>query len=75
MMAHHKEKTTMTIGSVTVRNFGKRVKSRDYHYLLHTIDVKEKDEVVSLLWEQHTDEMLLLEGNVLHINGALMRCA
>ena len=51
---------TMTIGSITCWNFGNRVRSRDFHYILHTVDASEKDEVIAILWEQHADEMLLL---------------
>ena len=60
---------TMCIGSLTLWNFGKRVRSRNYHYPLHTISAKEKDNAVALLWQQHNEEMLLLEGNNLFINN------
>ena len=60
---------TMCIGSLTLWNFGKQVRSRNYHYPLHTISAKEKDNAVALLWQQHTEEMLLLEGNNLFINN------
>ena len=55
---------TMGIGSLTCWNFGSRVRSRDYP--IHTISAKEKDDV---LWQQHTEEMELLEGNVIVINN------
>ena len=60
---------TMTIGSLTMWNFSNRVRSRDFHYLLHTASVPEKDDICSMLWNQHCHEMELLEGNVLHVNG------
>ena len=56
---------TMTIGSITCWNFGNRVRNRDFHYILHTVDASEED---AILWEQHADEMLLLEGNVIVFN-------
>ena len=59
----------MCIDSLTLWNFGKRVRSRNYHYPLHTISADEKDNAVALLWQQHTEEMLLLEGNNLFINN------
>ena len=61
--------TTMTIGSLTLWNVGSRARSREYHYLLHTISCKEKEDVAFNLWQQHTDEMRLLEGNTLTIAG------
>ena len=51
-----KEKT-MCIGSITMWNFGKRVRSRNLHYPIHTITAKEKDNAVSDLWERHTDSL------------------
>ena len=50
----------MCIGSLTCWNFGKRIRSHSFHYTLHTITANEKDDAVALLWQQHTDEMLLL---------------
>ena len=47
-------------------NFGDHVRSRDFQYLLHCVSVKEKDEIMSALWEQHTEEMKMLEGNILN---------
>ena len=60
---------TMCIGSLTCWNFGSRVRSRSFHYPLHTISTTEKDVVVGELWMQHADEMQLIEGNLLYING------
>ena len=56
---------TMCIGSITMWNFGR---SRNLHYPIHTITAKEKDNAVSDLWEQYTEEIMMLEGNVVHIN-------
>lgn len=60
---------SMSIGSLTVWNFGDHVRSRDFQYLLHCLSVNEKDRVMEDLWKQHTEEMLMLEGNVLTICG------
>ena len=60
---------TMSIGSLSCWNFGSRIRSRDFHYPLHTISAKEKDEAVGTLWKQHTEKMELLEGNILVINN------
>ena len=54
---------SMSIGSLTCWNFRDRVRSREFQYLLHCLSVGEKDPVMADLWLQHTDEMLLLEGN------------
>lgn len=59
----------MSIGSLTCWNFGSKVRSRDSHYLLHCISVSEPYTVMEDLWRQHTDEMEVLEGNVLNIHG------
>ena len=59
----------MSIGSLTCWNFGAKVRSRDSHYLLHCLSVSEKDLVMEYLWKQHTDEMQLLEGNLITICG------
>lgn len=60
---------TMSIGSLTMWNLGNRVRSRDYQYLLHCVSLGEKHQVLEDLWRQHTDEMALLEGNLLTIAG------
>ena len=57
------------LGSLTLWNLGGRVRSRDYQYPLHTISCGEKEEVLADLWRQHTEEMLLIEGSILKING------
>ena len=58
---------SMSIGSLTLWNFGDKVRSQDYQYLLHC--VSEKDNVMEDLWKQHTEEMLVLEGNILRVCG------
>ena len=58
---------TMSLGSVTLWNLGDRVRSRDYQYLLHCVSLGEKHQVMEDLWEQHTTEMALLEGNLVTI--------
>ena len=60
---------TMSIGSLTMWNLWDRVRSRDYQYLLHCVSLGEKHEVLEDLWKQHTDEMAMLEGNVITIGG------
>ena len=60
---------SMSIGSITSWNFGERVRCREFHYLLHALSVGEKDEVMSAIWQQHTEEMKLLEGNILSVSG------
>ena len=55
---------TMSIGSLTSWNFGDRVRSRDFQYILHCVSLGEKHEVLESIWKQHTDEMEMLEGNV-----------
>ena len=60
---------TMTIGSMTMWNLGQRVRSREFHYLLYTASVSEKDDICNSLWMQHSEEMEILEGNILIING------
>ena len=56
---------TMSIGSMVCWNFGDQVRSRDFQYLLHCVSVKEKDQLMHDLWQQHTEEMKILEGNIL----------
>ena len=58
---------TMSIGSMVCWNFGDQVRSRDFQYLLHCVSVKEKDQIMHDLWKQHTEEMKMLEGNVLTV--------
>lgn len=65
--APESKEESMCIGSLSMWNLGKRIHSRDYHYPLHTVTANEKDNEVALLWKQHTDEMLILEGNTLNI--------
>ena len=54
----------MSIGSLTCWNFGDRVRSRDFQYILHCVSLGEKQEVLESIWKQQTDEMEMLEGNV-----------
>ena len=67
--APESKKESMCIGSLTCWNFGKCVRSRDCHYPIHMITAKEKDDAVFNLWKQYTEEMQILEGNTLTING------
>ena len=60
---------TMSIGSLTSWNFGDRVRSRDFQYILHCVSWGEKDEVLQSIWKQHTDEMEMLEGNVFVVSN------
>jgi len=59
----------MLIGSLTCWNFEDWVGSREYQYLLHCLSKGEKDPIMEDLWLQHSDEMRLLEGNVLAVCG------
>ena len=57
------------IGSVTMWNLGERVRSKDFQYILHCVSLQEKHQVLEDLWKQHTEEMALLEGNLLTVAG------
>lgn len=59
----------MLIGSLTFWNLGEMVRSGEYQYLLHCLSIGEKDPVMEDLWLQHSDKMLLLEGNILTVSG------
>lgn len=59
----------MCTGSLICWNFGAMLRFRDSHYLLHCVSVSEKDPVMEDLWRQHTDEMEILEGNIINIHG------
>ena len=59
----------MSIGSLTFWNLGERVRSREFQCLLHCVSLSENHEVLELLWQQHTEEMLLLESSVFTICG------
>ena len=67
--APESKEVTMTIGTLTLWNFGNRVRSREFHYLLDLISTTEKYIVCESLWKQHTDEMTLIKSNVVMING------
>ena len=58
--APESRETTMSIGSLTLWNIVQRVRSRE--------SVPEKHEICRLLWKQHSEEMLLLEGNIFFVN-------
>jgi hypothetical protein len=56
---------SMSIGSFTFWNLGERVRSREFQYILHCgVSLSEKHNVLEFLWQQHTEEMLLLESSV-----------
>ena len=57
----------MSVRSLTCWNFGSRVRSREFSYLLHCLKVSEKDAVMEEIWRQHAEEMKVLEGNVLTV--------
>ena len=59
----------MSIGSITPWNFGALVRSRNFHYLLHSVSVPEKDPICSNLWGDHSEEMDVMEGNIFIIDG------
>lgn len=59
---------TMSVGTLTCWNFGLQLRSCDYQYALHGLSVGEKDAILSDIWHQHTQEMLLLEGSNFTIN-------
>ena len=63
------KESTMSVGTLTLWNFGNRVRSRQFHYPFHLLSVAEKDSVCSDLWKQHASEMEILEGNTLYVNG------
>ena len=60
---------TMSIGSLTSWNFGDRVRSKEFQYILHCVSLGEKDEVLKSIWKQHTDEMEVLEGFFFFVCG------
>ena len=60
---------SMSLGTLTFWNFGPLVRSRSKQYLLHAPSVNEKDAVMADLWEQHCEEMKIMEGNYCTING------
>ena len=60
---------SMSIGSVTLWNLEERSRSREFQYLLHCVSLGEKHKVLELLWQQHTEEMLLLESSIFTLNG------
>lgn len=67
--APESRESTMSIGTLTLWNFGRKIRSREYHYPLHLVSAGEKEDCCTSLWQQHTEEMLLLEDSVLTINN------
>ena len=59
----------MTLGTLSLWNFGNRIQSRDFPDLLHTRSASEKVKVCEFLWMQSYDKTQLTEGNVFVING------
>ena len=51
------------------------VMSREYHYLLHCLSVKEKKEIMVTIWKQHTEEMQMLEGNLSMLLDVSVQCS
>ena len=54
---------TLSLGTLTLWNFGSLVHGRKKQYLLHALSVSEKDKVMDELWEQHCEEMKAMEGS------------
>ena len=50
-------------------NFGDRVRSRDFQYILHRVSLGEKYEVLQSIWKQHIDEMEMLGGNIFIVSN------
>ena len=60
---------TMSVGTLTFWNFGRQIRRRDYHYLLHAASENEKSEIFEDLWDQHCLEMETMEGCQFTIHG------
>ena len=60
--APESKKESMCIGSLTCWNFGKRVRSRNFHYPIHMITAKEKDDVVANHWNNILKRCKFLKG-------------
>ena len=58
----------MSVGTLTCWNFGLNLRSCDFQYLLHDMSVGEKEAILSDIWVQHTQEMLLLESSYFTVN-------
>ena len=59
----------MSVGTLTFWNFGRQIRRRDYHYLLHAASENEKSEIFEDLWDQHCLEMETMEGCQFTIHG------
>ena len=59
----------MSIGTLTCWNLGLRVRSREFHYLLHFLSVSGKESVMEDNRKQHNNEKRVLEGNSLTVRG------
>ena len=62
-------KLAMSIGTLTCWNLASRVRSREFHYLLHFLSVSGKQSVMEDIRKQHNDEIRVLEGNILTVRG------
>ena len=60
---------TMSVGTLTFWNFGRQIRRRDYHYLLHAASENEKSEIFEDLWDQHCLKMETMEGCQFTIHG------
>lgn len=56
------------VGALTCWNFGLNLRSCDFQYLLHGLSVGEKEAILSDIWVQHIQEMLLLESSYFTVN-------
>ena len=59
---------TMSVATLTCWNFGQQLHSRDFQYALHGLSGGEKDAILTGIWHQHTQEMLLLEESNFTVN-------
>ena len=59
----------MSVGTLTFWNFGRQIRRRDYHYLLHAASENEKSEIFEDLWDQHCLKMETMEGCQFTIHG------
>ena len=67
--APESKEETMTIATMSLWNYGSRIRSREFHFPLHMLTAGEKDDVCANLWRQHSEEMELIEGNLFYINN------
>ena len=59
---------TMSLGTVTLWDFGSLVISRRKQYLLEAVSVTSW-QIMAELWEQHCEEMKTMQGSYFTING------